>query len=227
LLAYSQEDTAISAHKTSASTIKLIVVCVFSAIASSAANADAAASLKTFLQSTKTLSADFLQQIITKEGKPGKAGSGKFELSRTQSPGRFRFEYVKPYAQTIVADGKQLWLYDKDLNQVTVRKYAEALAASPAAILAGDANVEKFYVLKTLETTGETEWLQATPKSKDTMFENFKFGFNKAGELTQLELKDSFGQTSRISFTQAKRNEAIAPAAFTFTPPAGADVSQQ
>jgi outer membrane lipoprotein carrier protein len=208
----------------------LVTVCALMSILSAPSNAEPVAALKQFLQTTKTLSADFSQQLISKEGKAGKTSSGKFELSRTQSPGRFRFEYAKPYAQTIVADGTQLWLYDKDLNQVTVRKYADAMAASPAAILAGDLNVEKFYTLKALETksnSSDMEWLEATPKAKDTMFESFKFGFSKAGELTQLELIDSFGQTSRISFTQAKRNTAIPATAFTYTPPAGADVSQQ
>ncbi len=214
-------------YNMSAKPIILLAVSVLMSISSATAKAEPITALKNFLQSTKTLSADFSQQLISKEGKAGKTSTGKFELSRTQSPGRFRFEYVRPYAQTIVADGKQLWLYDKDLNQVTVRKYAEALAASPAAILAGDMNVEKFYTLKALTATADTEWLEAIPKSKETMFESFKFGFAKSGELTQLELKDSFGQTSRISFTQAKRNTAIATSAFSFTAPAGADVSQQ
>lgn len=205
----------------------LFGVCAAMLAISTHANAEPVAALKQFLQTTKTLSADFSQAIISKDGKQGKTSSGKFDLSRTQSPGRFRFEYAKPYAQTIVADGTQLWLYDKDLNQVTVRKYADAMAASPAAILAGDLNVEKFYTLKALETKGDTEWLEATPKAKDTMFESFKFGFSKSGELTQLELIDSFGQTSRISFSQSKRNVAIAANVFTFTTPAGAEVSQQ
>lgn len=191
-------------------------------------NAEPIAALKSYLQNTKTMSADFSQQLISKEGKVGKTSTGRFELNRKESPGRFRFEYAKPYAQTIVADGKQLWLHDKDLNQVTVRKYAEALAASPAAILAGDTNVEKFYTLKSLEATADTEWLEATPKSKETLFENFKFGFSKGnGELTQLELKDSFGQTSRITFSKVKRNEPIAASEFAFTAPAGAEVTQQ
>jgi outer membrane lipoprotein carrier protein len=214
----------------------LLVVCMITPILcapAKQARAEPVAALKQFLQTTKTLSADFSQQLISKEGKAGKTSTGKFELSRTQTPGRFRFEYAKPYAQTIVADGTQLWLYDKDLNQVTVRKYAEALAASPAAILAGDLNVDKFYTLKALDTkgnagnAGDVEWLQATPKAKDTMFESFKFGFSKLGDLVQLELIDSFGQTSRISFTQAKRNAVIAASTFTFTAPAGAEVSQQ
>jgi outer membrane lipoprotein carrier protein len=191
---------------------------------SAAARADALGTLKTFLQSAKTLSADFTQQV-TKDGKSSRSASGQFELSR---PNRFRFEYTRPYEQSIVSDGQKLWLYDKDLNQVTVKNYAEALAASPAAILAGSAAPEQFYALKALPAANGDglEWLEAVPKAKDSLFQSIRLAFRN-GELAVMELRDNFGATSRISFANVKRNPAIDEARFRFVPPPKADVLQQ
>jgi outer membrane lipoprotein carrier protein len=202
----------------------LFTVSLFLALAVSAASAAGAIeSLKAFLQGTKTLTADFTQQVTSREGKQGRPASGKFELSR---PNRFRFEYTLPYEQVIVSDGQKLWLYDKDLNQVTVRSYAEALAASPAAILAGSGDVEQHYRLKALDSKDGVDWLEATPKAKDSMFESFRLGFN-AGELVAMELRDSFGQTSRITFASVKRNAPVPAERVRFFPPPGAEVVQQ
>ncbi|MDE2047242.1 MAG: outer membrane lipoprotein chaperone LolA [Betaproteobacteria bacterium] len=187
------------------------------------ARADAVAALGAFLRDAKTLSADFTQQVVAGDGKPGKVVSGQFDLSR---PNRFRFEYRKPYEQTIVADGSKLWLYDKDLAQVTERNYAEALAASPAAILAGSADATRYYTLKSLPDRDGLQWVDAVPKAKDSLFSSVRIAF-RGGELAEMELRDNFGQTSRLIFTRVRRNAPLPASLWQFTPPPGVDVLKQ
>jgi outer membrane lipoprotein carrier protein len=146
--------------------------------------------------------------------------TGMMEFSR---PGRFRWEYTKPYEQTIVGDGTRLWIYDKDLNQVIVRKLDRAIGASPAALLAGSNEIEKSYSLKSVGAEAGLDWLEAIPKTKDTAFERIRLGFGKGG-LEAMELKDQFGQMTVIKFADLQRNVKIAPEAFKFVPPKGADL---
>lgn len=177
-------------------------------------------SLKGLLNDTTTAKARFAQAVLDKNGKTLQQASGTMEFSR---PGRFRWEYSKPYEQTIVGDGSRLWIYDKDLNQVTVRKLDRALGASPAALLAGSNEIDKSYALKSVGSQGGLDWLEAVPKAQDTAFERIRLGFGKTG-LEAMELKDQFGQMTIIKFADLQRNVKIAPEAFKFTPPKGADV---
>ena len=177
-------------------------------------------SLKALLNQTSTAKARFAQAVLDKNNKTLQQASGTMEFSR---PGRFRWEYNKPYEQTIVGDGTRLWIYDKDLNQVTVRKLDKALGASPAALLAGSNEIEKSYTLKSVGSDGGLDWLEAIPKTQDTAFERVKLGFGKTG-LEAMELKDQFGQTTVIKFADLERNAKISPDAFKFTPPKGAAV---
>jgi outer membrane lipoprotein carrier protein len=177
-------------------------------------------SLKGLLNQTTTAKARFAQAVLDKNNKPLQQVTGTMEFSR---PGRFRWEYNKPYEQTIVGDGSRLWIYDKDLNQVTVRKLDRALGASPAALLAGSNEIEKGYTLKSVGTDGGLDWLEAVPKTQDTAFERIRLGFGKGG-LEAMELKDAFGQTTVIKFADLERNVKLSPDAFKFTPPKGAAV---
>jgi outer membrane lipoprotein carrier protein len=176
--------------------------------------------LKTMLNGTTTAKGRFAQIVMDKNNKTLQQSSGTMEFSR---PGRFRWEYNKPYEQTIVGDGQKLWIYDKDLNQVTVRKLDQALGASPAALLAGSNEIDKSYALKSAGENGGLDWLEAVPRSQDTSFERIRMGFGKNG-LETMELKDQFGQTTIIKFADLERNAKLAPNAFTFTPPKGAAV---
>lgn len=182
-----------------------------------AASVDA---LKSLLNQTTTARARFAQVVIDKNNKTLQQATGTMEFSR---PGRFRWEYNKPYEQSIVGDGTSLWIYDKDLNQVTTRKLDRALGASPAALLAGSNEIDKSYILKGAGENGGLDWLEAIPKTQDTAFERIRLGFGKAG-LEAMELKDQFGQTTVIKFSDLERNVKIAPDAFRFTPPKGAAV---
>jgi outer membrane lipoprotein carrier protein len=192
--------------------------------ASPLAHAGAREALKEFVESTKGGKAAFTQRVVKANGLPAQNAEGTFSFSR---PSRFRWEYTKPYAQSIVGDGEKLWIYDKDLNQVTVKKLSEGLAASPAAILAGSNDLEKNFTLTEGAPADGMEWLDAKPKTKETGFDAVRLGFVKGAggySLAVMELKDSFGQTSILRFGVLEKNPAFAPGAFTFTPPKGADV---
>jgi len=176
--------------------------------------------LKTMLNGTTTAKGRFAQIVMDKNNKTLQQSSGTMEFSR---PGKFRWEYVKPYEQTIVGDGSRLWIYDKDLNQVTVRKLDRALGASPAALLAGSNEIEKSYSLKSAGENGGLDWLEAVPKTRDTAFERIRLGFSGLN-LQAMELRDQFGQVTVIRFADLERNPRLSPEAFRFTPPKGADV---
>jgi len=179
--------------------------------------------LKSLLTQTTTAKGRFAQMVLDKNLKMLQQSTGTMQFSR---PGKFRWEYNKPYEQIIVGDGTKLWVYDKDLNQVTERKLDKALGASPAALLAGSNEIEKSYTLNNIGNQEGLDWLEAIPKSKDTAFERVRLGFGKAG-LEAMELRDQFGQVTVIKFADIERNPKLAADAFTFTPPKGADVIRE
>jgi outer membrane lipoprotein carrier protein len=188
-----------------------------------AANSSGIDALKTFLSGTNTASARFAQMVLDRNMKMLQQATGTMEFSR---PGKFRWEYHKPYEQTIVGDGSQIWIYDKDLNQVTVRRLDRALGTSPAALLAGKNEIEKNYTLSNLGDQEGLEWVEAIPKTQDTAFERVRLGFGKAG-LEAMELSDQFGQKTVIKFADLERNPKLSPETFKFTPPKGADVIRE
>ncbi len=194
----------------------LLLLCLLPALAS-AAGTDA---LKMFLGQSQTLKARFAQTVLDRNLKPLQKAQGVMQFSR---PGKFRWDYQKPYEQVIVGDGSKLWIYDKDLNQVTVRKLDQALGASPAALLAGSNDLERDFTLSNSGVRDGLDWLDAVPKSRDTVFERVRMGFGKSG-LEAMELRDQFGQVTVITFSDVERNPRIAADVFRFTPPQGADV---
>ena len=185
--------------------------------------ADAAGSiekLKAFAAQTQSARASFSQTVRDKDGATVQTASGKLVFAR---PGKFRWEYEKPYQQTIVGDGQKLWVYDKDLNQVTVKKMEGALGSSPAALLAGSNDIEKYYNLDAKGAKGGLDWLEAYPRDEDSMFSKVRMGF-KGNMLDTMELYDQMGQVTVIRFDKLQRNPKLADNLFTFSPPAGADV---
>jgi len=195
----------------------LFLVLLSTCFAASAASIEM---LKAFLQQTTSGKARFAQIIVDKNLKHLQQATGTMLFSR---PGKFRWEYDKPYEQVIVGDGSRLWIYDKDLNQVTVRKIDQALGGSPAALLAGSNEIEKIYNLTNLGNQEGLDWLEAVPKSKENAFERIRLGFGRNG-LETMELRDQFGQTTVIKFAAIERNPRLAPDLFKFTPPKGADI---
>ncbi|HXD07189.1 MAG TPA: outer membrane lipoprotein chaperone LolA [Burkholderiaceae bacterium] len=192
------------------------------AIVSAFARADAVDTLKAFVAEVKTGRAAFTQTVTAPDGSKKRTSTGSFEFFR---PNRFRFAYAKPYEQLIVGDGQKVWLYDADLNQVTVRGFGQALGATPAALLAGT-GIERDFELKPLSDEGGLQWAQATPRSRDGGFQSVKIGFRGKG-LAALEIVDAFGQRSRLDFTQVEANPSLPADRFSFTPPPGADVITQ
>ena len=185
--------------------------------------ADAAGSiekLKAFAAQTQSARANFSQTVRDRDGATIQTASGKLVFAR---PGKFRWEYEKPYQQTIVGDGQKLWVYDKDLNQVTVKKMEGALGSSPAALLAGSNDIEKYYNLDAKGAKGGLDWLEAYPRDEDSMFSKVRMGF-KGNMLDTMELHDQMGQVTVIRFDKLQRNPKLADNLFTFSPPAGADV---
>jgi len=176
--------------------------------------------LRIFLQQTTTGKARFAQIVVDKNMKQLQQATGTMHFAR---PGKFRWEYEKPYEQLIVGDGSRLWVYDKDLNQVSVRKLDQALGDSPAALLAGSNEIEKIYNLTNLGNQEGLDWVEAVPKSKENAFERIRLGFSPSG-LEAMELRDQFGQVTVIKFAAVERNPKLSPELFRFVPPKGADV---
>ena len=192
------------------------------AFASLAAHAEPVDTLKEFVRDVKTGRAAFTQTVTAPDGVKRRTSSGSFEFAR---PNRFRFAYAKPFEQVIVADGLKVWIFDADLNQVSVRAFNSALGATPAALLAGG-SLEKDFDLSNQPSRDGVDWALATPKNKDGAFQSVRVGF-KGKTLSAIEITDSFGQRSLLLFTQMLANPVVAADAFRFTPPAGADVIEQ
>ena len=200
---------------------KSIAAALF-AFAAVAAHADAVDTLKEFVRDVKTGRAAFTQTVTAPDGVKRRTSSGSFEFAR---PNRFRFAYAKPFEQVIVADGLKVWIFDADLNQVSVRAFNSALGATPAALLAGG-SLEKDFDLSNQPSKDGVDWALATPKNKDGAFQSVRVGF-KGKTLSAIEITDTFGQRSLLLFTQMLANPVVAADAFRFTPPAGADVIEQ
>lgn len=173
-----------------------------------------------FLQGLQSLQAQFKQTLTDRNGQPVEEASGQLAIRR---PGRFRWDYQKPNEQVIVADGARIWLYDADLEQVTVRKLDDTLSATPAMLLSGEGNLQENFTVTQTSEEGGVYWVQMQPKRDDTDFKWVRLGF--AGKaLKFMQLADKLGQTTHLEFAQFERNPALDPSRFTFTVPPGADV---
>jgi outer membrane lipoprotein carrier protein len=206
----------------------LIAACVHSAWAGGLE------SLEIFVKTVNTGRAEF-SQVVTAPAKDGQAArsktsTGTFEFSR---PNRFRFVYKKPFEQSIVADGQTLWLHDVDLNQVTSRKQSSALGSTPAALIAAAPDLRALqadFTLADAPDAGGLQWVVATPKSKEGQLQAVRVGFRpgeKSSGLAALEIIDSFGQRSVLTFSKVEVNPSLPADTFRFTPPKGADVIRQ
>ena len=200
------------------------------ALTATLAWADVLSSLQNFIQNTRSGRADFTQTVTApmRDGNPGriKTSSGTFEFQR---PGKFRFDYQKPFVQTIVADGKTLWLYDADLNQVTERAQAQVLGQTPAALIAEATSVQALQADFALSSEPEQDglqWVKAVPKARDGQLQQVRVGFDGV-QLAALEILDGFGQRSVLRFGSMRVNPSLPASTFEFKLPAGADVLRQ
>ena len=189
-------------------------------IAATAANAGGRDQLNTFTKGLKGLDGQFSQQVFDARGKQKENSTGRVALS---APRLFRWEYVKPYPQLIVADGKTVWVHDPDLQQVSKRPQGVEEANSPLAILLDPSRLDRDFAVKDAGTSAGVEWLQLTPKQADAPFKSAKIGFAK-GALAQMEYIDATGQRTKIAFSGWKRNPAFAKSTFVYVPAKGVDV---
>jgi outer membrane lipoprotein carrier protein len=201
-----------------------------SALFAATAFASGLDSLDAFIKSAKSGRASFTQVVTSpaRDGQPPKTrtSTGTFEFAR---PSRFRFDYKKPFEQTIVADGKTLWIYDADLNQVTARSQDAVLGSTPAALIASANNLgvlQRDFNFEGAPEKDGLQWAVATPKNKDGQLNSMRIGF-KGNDLAQLEIVDGFGQRSVITFDKMETNVAVPPERFHFKPPQGATVTKQ
>ena len=178
--------------------------------------AAAADPLERFYTDTRTLAGRFTQTVRDANGTVTEESRGSFAIER---PGRFRWDYETPYEQTIVADGRELWVYEPDLDQATVRPIDEQTADAPGLLLSGARFPSELFDV----SRGKDGWLTLTPRRKDSGLGDVRLQL-AGGSVRTLELADGLGQTTRIAFEDTRRNTAIAPARFRFTPPPGIDV---
>jgi outer membrane lipoprotein carrier protein len=176
--------------------------------------------LHKFIAATASAQGEFTQKVYDRKHRLTQEASGTLAFLR---PGKFRWTYAKPYAQLIVGDGAKVWVYDQDLNQVTVRRLDRALGSTPAALLAGDNEIERAFRLSDQGEKDGLEWVEARPREKESNFESIRMGFGISG-LEVMELADNFGQTTVLKFMDLRRNPKLDPDLFRFVPPKGADV---
>ena len=197
-----------------------LLACLLACVASASAPASGLGQLKTFLDGTKTSKGEFTQKVASKTRPAAQNSTGTFAFAR---PGKFRWTYDKPFEQLIVGDGARVWVYDRDLNQVIVRKLDLALGATPAALLAGDNTLEKNFTLAEGAAADGLEYVDATPKTAESQFSRVRIGFRDSLPRA-MELTDAFGQITTLAFTTIERNPALGADLFRFDVPKGADV---
>jgi outer membrane lipoprotein carrier protein len=179
--------------------------------------------LDKYLAQLKALRAEFEQNVTDGRGETVQRATGKFVIVR---PGRFRWEVMQDgatSAQLMIADGKNLWFYDADLEQVSVKSAAAALPATPASLLSGEGDIRELFRVSSGGKRDGFDWVVVTPKGGDADFREARLGFGN-GELKGMVLKDKLGQTVRLQFLSSERNAPVSDAEVKFTPPAGADV---
>src|SRR5512139_3287101 len=153
--------------------------------------------LQAFLKASKSLTADFKQVLINEAGNPVQTSYGVFYLQR---PGKFRWDYLKPFQQQIVSTSGKVWFYDTDLEQVTIKKLDESVGSTPALLLSGDISLEDNFTMESQGVDGDLQWIKLLPKNQESSFKYILIGLNK-GSLGGMELNDNFGQLTRIYFS--------------------------
>jgi outer membrane lipoprotein carrier protein len=197
-----------------------LIACVLGPMSASVAFASPASEVDKYLDGLATWSADFTQTIDDGHGNVTRSAAGKLYLQR---PGKFRWDYADPSEQLILADGKQIWFYDKDLQQANVRGMDASLANTPAVLLSGGGPVSSQFEVTALPPSDGLQWYQLVPKHADTDFQLVRIGFRN-GDLASMFLADKLNQITQLTFGNSKRNAKFTPDLFKFVPPRGVDV---
>jgi outer membrane lipoprotein carrier protein len=199
---------------------QILVLLIASAINPAQAEDTPLQRLHNFLAKATSLQADFRQAVVNEKGETGKQSSGIFYLQR---PGKFRWDYAKPYQQQIVSNGGKVWFYDVDLAQVTARKLDKAIGSTPALLLTGEVALEKNFTIQSQDKDEGLYWIKLIPKEEESGFKYVLIGLD-GDHLAGMELSDNFGQMTRIYFSNLKLGAKLDSALFDFKPPAGVDV---
>jgi outer membrane lipoprotein carrier protein len=195
----------------------IVLLAAWPAVGSAASGIE---QLRTFLKDTHTFRAKFEQRVTDARGAEMQHGAGEVMIER---PGKFRWDYAQPAGQLIVSDGRKLWVYDRDLEQVTVRPMDTGMGSTPAQLLSGAVSLEKEFDIRSRKREKGLDWVELDPKQKDANFQRVELGFAD-GELRAMDLFDNFGQVTTLRFTQVDLNPALDPSLFRFEPPPGVDV---
>lgn len=193
---------------------------LFPLISLAAANDEGLQRVEKFIANLSTLRADFKQTLTDGKGEVTDQSSGTLAISR---PNRFRWDYSQPHEQVIVADGTRIWLYDTDLEQVTVRRLDTSLSATPAMLLSGEGKLSDNFKVTGTSQDQNAHWVMMEPVRPDTDFKWVRLGF-AGSDLAIMQLADKLGQITTLQFSNIERNLKLDPALFTFKAPAGADV---
>jgi outer membrane lipoprotein carrier protein len=197
-----------------------LTLCASIVASAASVKPDAYSRLDEFMQGLQALQAEFRQTVRDAQGRKVEESSGTLALAR---PNRFRWDYREPHPQVIVADGKKLWLYDPDLEQVTVRRLDQSLAGTPAMLLSGEGDLRASFKIESSERRNGLEWLSLIPKRGDTDFKRVRLGLRDK-TLAAMELSDKLGQVTQLDFSHVQRNPTFEEHRFEFTIPSGVDV---
>lgn len=208
------------AYMNKVNVFRLILVACFLFGSASYAASEPVKQLQAFLKASKSLTADFKQVLINEAGDPYQTSFGVFYLQR---PGKFRWDYLKPFQQQIVSKSGKVWFYDTDLEQVTIKKLDESVGSTPALLLSGDISLDDNFTMEDQGIDGDLQWIKLLPKNQESSFKYILIGLNK-GVLGGMELSDNFGMLTRIYFSNVLLNPPIKPTVFEFKTPKGADV---
>jgi len=200
--------------------LSLVFLLLISSMGQALADDSPLLRLKNFLAKASSLQADFRQVVVNEKGEAGKQSSGEFYLQR---PGKFRWDYTKPYAQEIVSNGGKVWFYDKDLAQVTAKKLNDAIGSTPALLLSGEVALEKNFTIQSQDKEEGLFWIKLIPKEEESGFKYVLIGLD-GDNLAGMELADNFGQHTQIYFSNLKLGAKLEAGTFDFKPPAGVDV---
>jgi outer membrane lipoprotein carrier protein len=218
-----RNENSMTTHRLAALTLLAALIGATAAAppaAAATAAATPAAEVEKYLSGLASWTADFEQTIDDGHGNVMRSAAGRLYLQR---PGKFRWDYSQPSEQLVLADGKQIWFYDKDLAQANVRDMDTSLASTPASLLSGNGSISAQFDIKALPPSAGLQWFQLVPKHADTDFQLVRIGFDK-GELRSMFLADKLNQITQLTFSNSKRNASLAPNLFSFTPPPGVDV---
>jgi outer membrane lipoprotein carrier protein len=201
--------------------MRRLTFALVSLLVATAAQAGGRDDLARFTQGLKGLDGRFTQQVFDANGKKKETSSGRVAMS---APRHFRWEYARPFEQLIVADGKSVWVYDPDLQQVTQRAQGVEEQSSPLAALIDPTRLDKEFLVKDTGTKDGLDWIELRPRNPaNASFESARLGFGTAG-LARMQVVDPLGQRTELTFSQWKRNPTFAGGTFKFTPPKGVDV---